>query len=56
VLIVGEREQQGREVTWRRYCTKEQRTVPLREFCATLENVRSRRLMDNFADVELSPP
>ncbi|GMU50889.1 MAG: threonine--tRNA ligase [Candidatus Xenobia bacterium] len=54
VLVVGEREQEATEVTWRRYAVKEQRTVPLKEFLATLERMRSLRLMDNFPDVELT--
>lgn len=55
VLIVGEREKEGREVTWRRYCMqKEQRTVPLGEFLQILQKARRERLMDNYPDVELT--
>ena len=53
VLVLGEREQEATEVTWRRYAVKEQKSIPLEEFLATLERMRSQRLMDNFADVEL---
>lgn len=53
VLVLGEREQEATEVTWRRYCVKEQKSLPLAEFLATLERMRSERLMDNFPDVEL---
>lgn len=53
VLVLGEREQETTEVTWRRYAVKEQQTLPLAEYLHKLERMRSERLMDNFPDVEL---
>jgi threonyl-tRNA synthetase len=53
VLVVGEREQENEEVTWRRYCTKDQQTVPFTAFKAQLLAVRAQRTMDNFADTPL---
>lgn len=53
IFIVGEREQEQQEVTWRRYCVKEQQTVPLARALECLKQARTQRLMDNFADVEL---
>ncbi|MEW6283321.1 MAG: threonine--tRNA ligase, partial [Candidatus Eremiobacterota bacterium] len=56
VLILGEREQEAAEVTWRRYAVKEQTTVPLAQFLAVLERIRAERTMDNFPDVTLPSP
>jgi threonyl-tRNA synthetase len=53
VLVVGEREQQDEAVTWRRYCVRDQHTVPFAQFLESLKRSRSLRLMDNFADVEV---
>ena len=54
VLIVGEKEQEAQEVTWRRYVAqKDQHTLPVARFEAILENLRSQRVMDNFPDVEV---
>ncbi len=53
IWILGEREMADRTVTWRRYCTKEQATVPLEEAIAALETMRAGRMMDNFEDVGL---
>ena len=53
VFIVGEKEQQAQEITWRRYCVKDQFTMPFSQATATLEALRSQRLMDNFADVQV---
>jgi len=53
VLVVGEREQENEEVTWRRYCVKEQQSLPFRQLLALLERMRSERAMDNFADEPL---
>lgn len=53
IFIVGEREQEQQEVTWRRYCVKEQQTLPLARALECLKQARSQRVMDNFADVEV---
>jgi threonyl-tRNA synthetase len=53
VFIVGEKEQQSASVTWRRYCVKDQLSMPFQQALATLQLMRSRRLMDNFSDVEI---
>ena len=53
VFIVGEREQQNEEVTWRRYCVKDQVSLPFARVLDILKQARAQRLMDNFADVEL---
>jgi threonyl-tRNA synthetase len=53
VFIVGEREQEQQEVTWRRYCVKEQHSVPLARALDCLKAARQQRVMDNFADVEI---
>jgi threonyl-tRNA synthetase len=50
MLILGEKEQSSQSVTWRRYCTKVQKTVSFEAFLASLNESRSKRLMDNFED------
>lgn len=52
VFIVGEREMANEEVTWRRYCVKEQVSLPLARALACLQKIRQERWMDNFADVD----
>ena len=53
IWIVGAKEMEERNVTWRRYCVKEQKTVSLDNAYAALETMRSERIMDNFDDVEV---
>ncbi|MBI3929560.1 MAG: threonine--tRNA ligase [Armatimonadetes bacterium] len=53
VIIVGEKEQQARAVTWRRYCVQQQSTLAFSRFWAILEQLRSGRVMDNFPDIPL---
>jgi len=53
VLVVGEREQENQEVTWRRYCVKEQRSLPFKQFHGLLEALRRARTMDNYPDETL---
>jgi len=53
IWIVGAKEMEERNVTWRRYCVKEQKTVSLDNAYAALETLRSERIMDNFDDVEV---
>ena len=49
MLIVGAKEQESEAVTWRRYCVKEQRTMPFAEFQTILRASIKNRDMDNFA-------
>jgi len=51
--IIGEQEVEHRNVTWRRYCLKDQEAVPADKAIETLETMRNQRLMDNFDDVAL---
>jgi threonyl-tRNA synthetase len=53
ILILGGKEKEAREVTWRRYCVKDQTTLSLERFVETLTKMRKERLMDNFPDVAL---
>ncbi len=53
ILIVGGKEQQEETVTWRRYCVKEQRTLPFREFQGLIARLISERSMDNYGDEPL---
>ncbi len=53
IWILGDKEVQARTITWRRYCVKEQHTLPLDQAYATLKTLRADRLMDNFDDVDL---
>lgn len=53
MLILGEDERSNKSVTWRRYCTKVQKTLSVDDFLATLKDTVSNRKMDNFEDVEL---
>lgn len=50
ILIVGGREEEQQGVTWRRYCTTEQRSVPFEEFSALIGKMIGARCMDNYAD------
>ncbi len=54
MLIVGGKEEETQSVTWRRYCVKEQRTLPWGEFLVLLEGMVTKRKMDNYPDEELS--
>ncbi len=53
IWVLGEREKQNQSITWRRYAVKEQITVPLSQAIAALEQLRQKRIMDNFADIPL---
>ncbi len=53
MVIVGAKEQESRSITLRRYCTQEQLTMPLDSFVDRMKRLVSRRLMDNFVDVNL---
>jgi len=53
MAIVGSKEQESRSITLRRYCTKEQVTMPLDSFVDRIKRLVSQRTMDNFADVDI---
>lgn len=53
ILVVGGKEEETQSVTWRRYCVKEQRSLPFTEFRCTLAGIIGQRRMDNYADEEL---
>lgn len=50
ILVIGGREAENGEVTWRRYASKEQRTLKFEEFKAILKQMIAERTMDNFED------
>ena len=51
ILIIGGREVENEEVTWRRYCSEQQHTLKYAEFKDKLISGISNRIMDNFSDV-----
>ncbi|MBI3118897.1 MAG: threonine--tRNA ligase [Candidatus Hydrogenedentes bacterium] len=53
IWILGNKEKEQRNITWRRYCSKLQQTVPLDHAAHALERLRKERMMDNFEDVAL---
>lgn len=53
IWIIGGNEVENQTITWRRYATKEQVTIPASEAVATLKKMYTERLMDNFEDVAL---
>ena len=53
IWILGDREKENRNITWRRYCSIVQQTVPLDHAASALERMRAERMMDNFDDVDL---
>ncbi|HPK25206.1 MAG TPA: threonine--tRNA ligase [Candidatus Hydrogenedentes bacterium] len=53
IWVLGKQELEGRSVTWRRYAVKEQQTVPFDKAFDALKIMRDKRIMDNFADVNL---
>jgi threonyl-tRNA synthetase len=50
ILILGAKEQEHGTVTLRRYCVKEQLTIPRQEFLSRMQALLKNRVMDNFAD------
>jgi threonyl-tRNA synthetase len=50
ILVIGGREAENEEITWRRYASKEQRTLKFTEFKSILARMIEQRTMDNFAD------
>ena len=53
MVIIGNKEAEEGTVTLRRYCTKEQVTMPLESFIDRMKRALAQRSMDNFADVEV---
>lgn len=53
IWVLGGKEMEEKTVTWRRYCTKLQQTVPLNHALHALERMRKERMMDNFDDVAI---
>jgi threonyl-tRNA synthetase len=53
IWVIGSREAEEQTVTWRRYASKDQVTIPLSTAIETLIKMRESRLMDNFGDVAL---
>lgn len=56
ILIVGGREVENGQVTWRRYAVKEQVTLDRSVMIDQLKYMVENRLMDNFSDVDLVMP
>ncbi|MBI2422991.1 MAG: threonine--tRNA ligase [Candidatus Hydrogenedentes bacterium] len=50
IWILGMKEMENRNITWRRYAVQEQQTIPLDDAIAKLEVLRKDRVMDNFAE------
>ena len=50
IVIIGGNEVEEGTVTLRRYCIKEQITLPKDDFIKRMELLRSEKLMDNFPD------
>jgi threonyl-tRNA synthetase len=50
IVIIGNKEVEEGTITLRRYCVKEQATMPQGDFIARLERLTRERVMDNFAD------
>lgn len=53
IVIIGNKEVEERTITLRRYCVKEQVTVPQETFVTRLNHLREHRVMDNFPDVSV---
>jgi threonyl-tRNA synthetase len=53
IWIVGGQEAESRQITWRRYCVKEQQTVPFEDAIEAMEMLRRKKIMDNYGDTEL---
>lgn len=53
IAIIGGREVESDSVTLRRYCVKEQITLKREELINRLNRLRTERIMDNFADIEV---
>lgn len=51
MVIIGSKEAEAKQVTLRRYCTKEQLILSSDAFIARMEKLVRERIMDNFEDV-----
>jgi threonyl-tRNA synthetase len=51
IVIVGGKEAEQGTITLRRYCVKEQITIPRDQFISRMSRLIKGRIMDNFADV-----
>jgi threonyl-tRNA synthetase len=51
MVIIGNKEMEEKTITLRRYCTKEQVTMPLESFVERMKRCMTNRVMDNFEDV-----
>ena len=56
IWIIGAKEMENESVTWRRYCVKEQQTLPIQKALEMMETLRKQRIMDNFADADFPIP
>ncbi|MBX7136992.1 MAG: threonine--tRNA ligase [Oligoflexia bacterium] len=54
IAVIGGKEAASRNVSLRRYCVKEQIQLSLEAFTERLKLLRSKRLMDNFPDIEVA--
>ncbi len=54
ILIIGNKEVEENQVTWKKYASqKEQETISFAEFQTRLQTAITERLMDNFVDVKV---
>jgi threonyl-tRNA synthetase len=53
IWIIGGDEAENRTITWRRYCTREQKTVGLDDAIQALKTLCESRTLDNKAEVQL---
>jgi threonyl-tRNA synthetase len=51
--IIGNEELEGRSITWRRYCVREQQQVALDTAVDAVKRLVAERAMDNFDDVSV---
>lgn len=53
IAIVGGKEAEQKTITLRRYCVDKQTTMPCDQFIDRVKGLVSKRIMDNFPDVEI---
>lgn len=53
MVIIGSKEAESRQITLRRYCTKEQLTMSLEDFISRMDILVQKRVMDNFEDTAI---
>lgn len=54
IVIIGGKEVENNQITLRRYCVKEQITMPRDTFVDRMKRLVAGRIMDNFADIEIA--